>query len=246
MNKIIKIEENKIFVGKDDGSILETETSNASWDVKVGDEVEVFTSGDTVILSLAKKTKEKKCCPIIKKAVNACHKLLPMIFTGLFAIFTIALIVICALPKGNRYEFDMEIMGMELTSTIKFKGDEMQMTMSTLDKVTSVKYDYDIEDGKLYEYNTETKKYDYLGEISSTKLTIKEPETGMMLEYEEETMIALRTLSIVFMAIAAVLDFACIAVVFLTKKGIIKLDEAQAVQPTTTSEATETTETTEQ
>ena len=169
---------------------------------------------------------------------------MPIIFTGLFAFFTIALIVICVLPKGHKYEFEMEFMGMELTSTIKFKGDEMQMTMSTLDEVTSVKYD--IEYGKLYEYNTETKKYDYLGEISSTKLTIKEPETGMMLEYEEETMIALRTLSIVFMAIAAVLDFACIAVVFLTQKGIIKLDETQTVQSAISSDVTETTETTEQ
>ena len=59
-------------------------------------------------------------------------------------------------------------------------------------------------------------------------------------------MLALRTLSITFMVIAAVLDLACFAVVFLTKKGIIKLDEAQAVQTTTTSEVTETTETTEQ
>lgn len=149
MNKIIKIADGKVFVGKDDGSILETEISNASWDAKVADEVEVFSSGDTVILSLAKKAKEKKVFPIVKKTVNACQKLLPMIFTGLFAFFTIALIVICALPKGHKYEFEMEFMGMELTSTIKFKGDEMQMTMSTLDEVTSVKYD--IEDGKLYE-----------------------------------------------------------------------------------------------
>ena len=30
MNKIIKIADGKVFVGKDDGSILETEISNAS------------------------------------------------------------------------------------------------------------------------------------------------------------------------------------------------------------------------
>ena len=244
MNKIIKITDDKIFVGKDDGSILETEISNASWDAKVGDEVEVFSSGDTVILSLAKKAKEKKVFPIIKKTVNACQKLLPMIFTGLFAFFTIALIVICALPKGHKYEFEMEFMGVEVTSTIKFKGDEMEMTMSTLDEITTAKYD--IEDGKLYEYNTETRKYDYLGEISSTKLSIKEPETGLVLEYEEETMIALRTLSIVFMVISGVLDLTCIAVALLTKRGIIKLEEAQAVQQTTSEEVSETTENTEQ
>ena len=244
MNKIIKITDDKIFVGKDDGSILETEISNASWGAKVGDEVEVFSSGDTVILSLAKKAKEKKVYPIIKKTVNACQKLLPMIFTGLFAFFTIALIVICALPKGYKYEFEMEFMGVEVTSTIKFKGDEMEMTMSTLDEITTAKYD--IEDGKLYEYNTETRKYDYLGEISSTKLSIKEPETGLVLEYEEETMIALRTLSIVFMVISGVLDLACIAVALLTKRGIIKLEEAQAVQQTTSEEVSETTENTEQ
>lgn len=167
-----------------------------------------------------------------------------MIFTGLFAFFTIALFVICALPKGHKYEFEMEFMGVEVTSTIKFKGDEMEMTMSTLDEITTAKYD--IDDGKLYEYNTETRKYDYLGEISSTKLSIKEPETGLVLEYEEETMIALRTLSIVFMVISGVLDLTCIAVALLTKRGIIKLEEAQAVQQTTSEEISETTENTEQ
>ena len=41
MNKVIKITDDEVLIGKDDGSIVKTEKSNATWDVKVGDEVKV-------------------------------------------------------------------------------------------------------------------------------------------------------------------------------------------------------------
>ncbi len=240
MNKVIKITEEEIFIGKDDGSIVKTEKSNASWEVQVGDTVELFISGDTVILNLAKKVKEKKENSIVKKTINLCQKTLPMIFSSCVALFLVALLVICFVPKGNKYTFEAELMGMKVTSTIKFKGNEMELVNSTSNEVFTSKYN--IEDGKLYELNTETNNYDLIGEISSTKITLSAEVLGFSMEYKENTMIALRTMSIVFMVIFAILDAAAITVMILSKKGIIKINnEEKEVQETTLETVEETT-----
>ncbi|MBQ8425941.1 MAG: hypothetical protein IJX17_08015 [Clostridia bacterium] len=55
MNKVIKVTEDTIYVGKNDGEIVKTNISNASWDVKVGDEVEIFANDEIIILYLIKK-----------------------------------------------------------------------------------------------------------------------------------------------------------------------------------------------
>ena len=57
MNKVIKITDDEVLIGKDDGSIIKTEKSNATWDVKVGDEVELFVDGNTIIPALKKNSK---------------------------------------------------------------------------------------------------------------------------------------------------------------------------------------------
>ena len=237
MNKVVKVTEDEVFIGKDDGSVVKTEKSNATWDVKVGDVVELFVSGDTVILNLAKKVKEKKENSFVKKTVNLCQKTLPMIFSSLFAIFLVALLVISFVPRGNKYTFEAELMGLKVTSTITFKGDEMELVNSTSTEVFTSKYK--IEDGKLYEFNTETNKYDFVGEITSTKLTMSAEDLGFSMEYKENTMIALRTMSIVFMIIFAVLDTAAIAVMLLTKKGVIKLNNSSTAVVNAEPEKTE-------
>ena len=225
MNKVIKITDDEVLIGKDDGSIIKTEKSNATWDVEVGDEVELFTSGETVILNLAKKVKEKKGKRLVNGVVRLCQKMFLISFTSLFALFMVALIVIGMIPRGNKYTYNAEIMGMEFSATISFEGDEMSMKMTGNEEIIVTKYK--IENKKLYEFNTETLAYDYVGEISSTKITynLDLGEDGSFnMFFKENTMIALRTLSIVCMIIFAVLDLAALTVMILTKKGIIKFE----------------------
>ena len=231
MNKVIKITDDEVLIGKDDGSIIKTEKSNATWDVKVGDEVELFTSGETVILNLAKKAKEKKEKGFVNGVVRLCQKMFLISFTSLFALFMVALIVIGMIPRGNKYTYNAEIMGMELSATVSFKGDEMSMKMTGDEEIIVSKYK--IESKKLYEYNTETSAYDCVGEISSTKITYKidlGEDGSFNMVFKENTMITLRTLSIVCMIIFAVLDLAALTVMILTKKGIIKLSDSRKVE----------------
>ena len=60
MNKIIKITEDFIFVGTSDGKIIQTERENASWDVKIGDEVDIYSSSEITILCLSEKKEDEK------------------------------------------------------------------------------------------------------------------------------------------------------------------------------------------
>ena len=60
MNKVIKIADNEIYVGTKDGSFIIVNKENVSWDVQLGDQVDIFKNGDDVILSLKKKSKQKK------------------------------------------------------------------------------------------------------------------------------------------------------------------------------------------
>lgn len=242
MNKVIKITDDEVLIGKDDGSIVKTEKSNAAWDVKVGDEVELFTSGDTVILNLAKKVKEKKENGFINGVVRLCQKMLPIIFTSLFTLFMIVLIVIGVIPRGNKYTYNAEIMGMEFSATVSFKGDEMSMKMTGDEEIMVSKYK--IENKKLYEYNTETLVYDYVGEISSTKIIYKldlGEDGSLSMTFKENTMIIVRKLSVVFMIVFAVLDLAALTVMVLTKNGIIKLNESRKVEDSTNSQNEEST-----
>jgi len=59
MNKVIKVTEDTIYVGKSEGEIVKTDISNASWDVNVGDEVEIFANDEIIILYLLKKFEQK-------------------------------------------------------------------------------------------------------------------------------------------------------------------------------------------
>ena len=41
----------------------------------------------------------------LDKMVSCCQKILPITFSCLFGLFLIALIVVCSLPRGNKYVF---------------------------------------------------------------------------------------------------------------------------------------------
>lgn len=231
MDKIIKVTEDEIFIGKEDGTIIKTERANANWDVKVGDVIEVFASEEMIILNLAKKTKTKtKKLFNFEKLFQYCQKLLPIIFSSLFAAFMIALIVVCSVPRGKEYKFSDSLMGIDYSYTVTFSKDEVVLKSyakygdEVEDSVST--YEYKITDGCLYVYNEELEVYENNGRISSTKLILTDLEgESLKLELKEKTMCALRNTFITFMVVFGILDLACIVIIVLTKKGIIKTKE---------------------
>ena len=77
-----------------------------------------------------------------------------------------------------------------------------------------------------YVYNEETESYENSGKISSTKLELSDVEIeGFNIVLKEKTMCALRNTFITFMVVFGILDLACIVIIVLTKKGIIKTKE---------------------
>lgn len=232
MNKVIKITEDEIFIGKEDGSIVKTERANANWDVKLGDKVELYASGKTVIVNLARRVKEKKeCKPIIEKfSIFGQKKIFPIILSCLFAVFLIALIVINSVPRGKKYTYKADLDFVYVSMVVEFDDDEvtasgvMEMFGDKDDIIGTNKYK--ITNGKLYIYQEEEKTYEYAGEISSTELEF-EIMDGYTLKCKENTMITLRTISIVFMIIFGLLDAAAITFMILIKKGIIKLPNSK-------------------
>lgn len=103
MNKVVKITEDKIFVGQDDGSLLETDRTNANYDVKVGDVVEVYSKGELVIIN---KIIDKKSTKSNKINIKL-SKILSITFSIIFSFFLISFIVISVLPHGKVYTYEM-------------------------------------------------------------------------------------------------------------------------------------------
>ena len=237
MDKVIKVTEDEIFIGREDGSVLKTDRVNASWDVKVGDVVDVFSSDNMIILNLAKKTKVKtKKNFNFEKLFQYCKKLLPIIFSSLFAAFMIALIVVCSVPRGKEYTFSDNVWGIDYSCSATFSKDELiiksyaKLGNEVEDTITT--FEYKITYGTLYVYNEETAtaeligSFEISGKISSTKLELSDIEIeGFNIILKEKTMCALRNTFITFMVIFGILDLACLAIIILTKKGIIKTNE---------------------
>lgn len=229
MNKIIKVTNDEIFIGTENGSIVKAARSSADWDAKVGDRVEIFSNGKTVILSLSKKAKVKQENKFLNKTVGLCQKILPIVFSCLFAAFLVAFIVICSVPRGKNYYFKTPY-GVEMEISVSFTKDDLTLKMTNLyadedeDPYTIDVRKYKIDDGDLYVYDELTEKYENVGEITSTKLKLIEESYGVKYVYplENGTMITLKTWALVLMIVSAVLDLACVAVLLLTKNGVIE------------------------
>lgn len=229
MNRIIKITDDEIFIGTENGSIVKAARSSASWDVQIGDKVEIFSNGKNVILTPVKKAKVKQDNGLKNKTVGLCQKIFPIVFSCLFVAFFIAFIVICSVPRGKNYYFKTPY-GIEIEVSVSFTKDDLTLKMTNLyadeddDPYTINVRKYKIDDGDLYIFDELTEKYENVGEITSTKLILIEELYGAKYVFplENSTMISLKTWSLVLMIVSAVLDLACIAVLVLTKKGIIE------------------------
>ena len=51
MAKIIKVEEEIVLIGNPDGSVMEGRRADCNFDPNIGDEVEVFSTGDRLIVN---------------------------------------------------------------------------------------------------------------------------------------------------------------------------------------------------
>lgn len=236
MNKVIKVTDDEVFVGMEDGSIVRTEKSNASWDIQIGDNVELFASGDMIILNLVtatrKSDKSKLTNGVFCKIAKLCQKVFPIAFSVLFVMFLTALVVVCSLSKGDKYTGKVYEDGVEFNIVIDFEDDNYLLLTSEYEEWgdkpvrMSERVRYRIDDGKLYLYSTDSEGFIYVGKITSTQIEA----SGFMddsypLELKEKTMITLRTLSAVFMSLFAVLDLASVVVMLLIKNGKIKIEE---------------------
>ncbi len=236
MNKVIKVTDDEIFVGMEDGSVVRTEKSNASWDVQIGDNVELFASGDMIILNLVtatrKSDKSKLTNGVFCKIAKLCQKVFPIAFSVLFVMFLTALIVVCSLSKGDKYTGKIYEDGVEFNIVIDFEDDNYLLLTSEYEEWgdkpvrMSETVRYRIDDGKLYMYSTDSEGFIYVGKITSTQIEANGFMGGSYpLELKEKTMITLRTLSAVFMSLFAVLDLASVTVMLLIKNGKIKIEE---------------------
>lgn len=224
MNKVIKVTDDEVFVGMEDGSVVKTERMNASWDVQVGDNVELFSDGAVIILNLISSTQKERTIKqrtgVFSKIAKLCQKVFPIAFSALFVLFLTALIVVVSVPRGKKYVYEEA----GVSAIITFEDDDT----ATIEAVESGDPDSifatctcDISDGKLYVFRNG--KYIYLGKITSRNIIMY--TDGIKLEYKENTMITLATLSTVFMSLFAVLDLASVTIMLLIKNGKIKIEE---------------------
>ncbi len=63
MAKVLKVKEDVISIGTDDGKIKQVRRDDVSFDPKVGDEVEIYESSDDVIVTKKEKQSEQTAIP---------------------------------------------------------------------------------------------------------------------------------------------------------------------------------------
>ena len=51
MAKIIKIEDNTVYIGTNDNKIVKVRKDSINWDIKVGENVDIYESDDEIIIS---------------------------------------------------------------------------------------------------------------------------------------------------------------------------------------------------
>lgn len=235
MNKIIKITDDEIVIGKDDGSVLKTAKSNANYDAKVDDVVDVFVDGDTTIIAKSKKYVEKKECKFLSKLICGCQKLLPIIFSSIFVLSLICLIVVCAVPRGKMYKNKQVFGNIIVNSEISFSGKNMTVRNYYNGNDSKTVFEYKIKNGKLYYLSKTANEYLEFGSISSTKIVVENSQNETLV-YVEKGMKAFVAVFIAITVISGVCDIACFTVLVLTKKGIIKLDDNKMKQDKASSE----------
>ena len=182
----------------------------------------------------------------MEKFINFVKKPLVIISGALFGVFLIMLIVVCAVPHGKTYTWSYDIMGQHVMDIeMSFDKDTILMTIEYDKDVAAsegipenqrriaVKNDYEIRNGELYTREEGATTFDYSGKISAFKITMSGEDMGvgyndLKVELVCHTNVAIRTVSVVFMIISALVLAGSVTVLVLDKKGILKTETANA------------------
>lgn len=188
----------------------------------------------------------------MRKLINIVKKPLLYGAIGVFAVFTILLVVISSLKHGKTYVYKMDVAGIKIETTYTFDGDTIAVEASGFGMSEESEFEYKIEDGFLYQkYETFEEgvfEWEKMGKINAYEIVLEtvDEETGLDIELVMECEVNknVRTLSIVMMVISGIAVAGAVAVIVLDKKGIIKLkSEAKVEENAENSEGVETAET---
>lgn len=165
----------------------------------------------------------------MRKAIDFIKKPLLIISSIVFAIFAVVLIAVSSQSHGKKYEYSETFFGVNMDITFTFKSKStVELEMAVAGEYTSDVYQYKIDDGDLYTYNSETKTWGYDGEIDAFELELYLPAEalestqGMEIELVCKQNQNIKTLSIVMIAVFGVLAAGSAAVLVLDKKGMLK------------------------
>lgn len=180
----------------------------------------------------------------MKKLIDFAKKPLLYIASSVFVLFTLILVVVSCLPRGNKYTYTMETAGVSMEVTYIFDDDdELVIETYMLGEFDKEEGEYQIKKGELFVRGKGAKEWNKVGKINAYEIVAESEEDGIKLRVVMECGLtkAIRTVSIVLMSVSGVLALASVAIVVLDKKGIIKVKEAVAAEETVEAPAVEET-----
>ena len=171
---------------------------------------------------------------MLKKLVNWCNKIIPIIGASVFTIGLAIMIALAVMPHGRTYTYEM---GSMYKAEFIFDDDDEFIFEQTIgNEFNATEYECRINNGKLYSFDITNRTWTYEGTINAYEIDLATEAMGVDIVLECKASYALKTLSIVLMVVGGVVALAAVAVAILNKKGVIKLEkavaaEAQVVEP---------------
>lgn len=171
----------------------------------------------------------------MKKLIDFAKKPLLYIASSVFVLFTLILVVVSCLPRGNKYTYTMETAGVTVEVSYIFDDDdELEIETYVLGEYDKEEGEYQIKKGELFVRAKGASEWNKIGKINAYEIVAESEEAGIKLKVVMECALTkvIRTVSIVLMSVSGVLALACVAIIILDKKGIIKVKEAVAAEET--------------
>ncbi len=149
----------------------------------------------------------------MKKFLDRAKKLIYIISSALFFAMTLMLIIVCCMPHGKTYKYELENL---MTMCYVFDGDELTLEVDYLDDYEAETTKFKIINDRLYVQNVETFEWSYSGDINAFEIDMGE------VVFKCNATIAIRAVAIIFMVLSGLLLCGTLIIDVLYKKGIIK------------------------
>ncbi len=126
----------------------------------------------------------------MRKFINFCKKPLLIATASVFGLFLIMLIVVCAIPRGNKYEYNKTFFGQSINMSFSFEDGKMVADTSGMTGEEDIQVspvEYKIEKGILY--SIENGISEKVGKINSFKIVVDVNDIieNMKKEFEQGT-----------------------------------------------------------